>query len=208
MDQIREDEHVLQQAGEELNAALSTSKDLINKYGIVFIFIITGTFDWLAHADYAYKTGKARTSGIGVEWLFKKVFIFFFCLVVIHLMYLTRTPLHIRTHTQLQRQHLSHRIITQKFNILSLSSNLSGLSFHHLKPAQPNSETQTSDHIIPAHPHPQAPTSQLQTPYPLSPNLTSDPSNPSTMQHIKPLPLRSITMKHSPSKHSKNKFRR
>lgn len=78
MDQIREDEHVLQQAGEELNAALSTSKDLIKKYGIVFIFIITGTFDWLAHADYAYKTGKARTSGIGVEWLFKKVFIFFF----------------------------------------------------------------------------------------------------------------------------------
>ena len=38
MDRLREeDEQVLQQAGEELNAALSTSKDLIKKYGIVLI---------------------------------------------------------------------------------------------------------------------------------------------------------------------------
>ena len=38
MDRLREeDEQVLQQAGEELNAALSASKDLIKKYGIVLI---------------------------------------------------------------------------------------------------------------------------------------------------------------------------
>ena len=38
MDRLREeDEQVLQQAGEELNAGLSTSKDLVKKYGIMLI---------------------------------------------------------------------------------------------------------------------------------------------------------------------------
>ena len=38
MDRLREeDDQVLQQAGEELNAGLSTSQDLIKKYGIVLL---------------------------------------------------------------------------------------------------------------------------------------------------------------------------
>ena len=130
---------------------------------------------------------------------------------MIHLMYLTRTPLHIRIHVQLQRQHLSCQIITmvtQRFIVLSPSFNLSGLSFHRQKLAQPNSETQTNDHTVPAHPHPQAPAVQAQVPYPPSPNSTSGPSNPSTTQHVKSPPLRSITMEHSPSKRSQDKFRR
>ena len=95
------------------------------------------------------------------DTLIKKVCTFFCsCLLVIHLIYFTRTPLHICIHAQLQRQQLSHRIITQTFNVLSLSSNLSGLSFHHLKPVQPNSGIQTNDYIVPAHPNPQTPTAQ------------------------------------------------
>ena len=123
-------------------------------------------------------------------------------------MYLTRTSLHIRIHVQFQRRYQIISMVTQTFIVLSPSFNLSGLSFHRPKFAQPNSETRTNDHTVPAHPHPQAPTVQAQVPYPPFPNSTSDPSNPFTTQHVKPPPLRSITMEHSPSKHSQDKFRR
>ena len=90
-------------------------------------------------------------------------------------------------------------------HIIFILQHLSRLPFHRLKLAQPNSETQTNDHIVPAHPHPQAATIQLQAPCPQ--NSTSNLSSPSTTQHVKPPPLRSIAIEHSLLKYSLDKFR-
>lgn len=185
MDRLREeDDQVLQQAGEELNAGLSTSQDLVKKYGIVLLsrdaslrglLNAIGTHIQTVHAKletYAQaesewddlrrkleddvKSGLDKRETLSRELedalrgrdaarrdtLIRKVFIFFWSyLLNIHHMYLTRAPLHIRTHVQLQRQHQIISMVARRFIELSLSFNLSGLSFHRPKLAQPNSET-------------------------------------------------------------------
>jgi chromosome segregation ATPase len=200
MDRLREeDEQVLQQAGEELNAGLSTSRDLIKKHGIMLLSrdsSLQGLLNSIgmhiqtmhmkleacARAESEWDVLRRRLedevrSGLDTrealfreledarrerdiarrDTLIEKVFVVFLsCLLVIYLMYLTRTSLHIHIHVQLQRQQLSYQMITmvtQTFIVFSPSCNLSGPSFHHPKPAQPNSETQANDPTVPTHPH-------------------------------------------------------